>query len=343
MITPVPSGISGLLLCKQRILALTLGLFAVTWVGGQSLAENFTDGRDSAPFSVLQNGDYIWKPEISPAGPVLILVSTPDQLLYVYRNGIRIGRSTVSTGRTGHRTPVGVFTILQKQVDHYSTIYHGASMPYMERLTWGGVALHGGNLPGFADSHGCIRLPLQFAKLLYNITDKGTTIMVTDGATNSEISDHPGYLLSSKGGETADAAGSNDDYHWNPEESPTGPVSIVFSAKSSRIYVFRNGVEIGRAVVRGGENMNLGLHAYTALDQFDNEGRRQWSAINTPGANNAPDVRDLAKQLSIAPVFLADLRAVIQPGTTLVVSDIPLYRTTPIESGVNILTTDIRH
>ena len=175
----------GLVSGKRRILALTLGLFVSTWSGGWSFAENLTEGRDVAPFSVLQNGDYIWKPEISPSGPVLIIVSTPDQLLYVYRNGIRIGRSTVSTGRPGHRTPAGVFTILQKQVDHYSTIYHGASMPFMERLTWGGVALHGGDLPGFADSHGCIRLPLKFAKLLYTITDKGTTVMVTDGATNS--------------------------------------------------------------------------------------------------------------------------------------------------------------
>lgn len=332
----------GLVSCKRRLLAFTLGLFASTWIGGWTFAENFTEGRDVAPFSVLQNGDYIWKPEISPSGPVLIIVSTPDQLLYVYRNGIRIGRSTVSTGRPGHRTPSGVFTILQKQVDHYSTIYHGAPMPFMERLTWGGVALHGGDLPGFADSHGCIRLPLKFAKLLYTITDKGTTVMVTDGATNSEISDHPGYLLSSKGGETASEAGSNGDYQWNPEESPSGPVSIVFSAKSSRIYVFRNGVEIGRAVVRGGENMNLGLHAYAALDQFDTEGHRQWSAINTLGDNNAPDVRDLAKHLSIPPAFLTQLRTVIQTGTTLVVSDIPVDRSTPIETGVNILTTDVQ-
>jgi len=166
---------------------------ASTGIGTWSLAESFTEGRDVPPFSNLQNGDYIWKPEISPVGPVLIIVNTHNQLLYIYRNGIRIGRSTVSTGRAGHRTPVGVFTILQKQVDHYSTIYHGASMPFMERLTWGGIALHGGDLPGFADSHGCIRLPLEFATKLYSITDKGTTVMVTDGNPSPVISDHPGY------------------------------------------------------------------------------------------------------------------------------------------------------
>ena len=87
----------------------------------------------------------MWKPVVSPAGPVVIIVSIPEQTLYVYRNGVRIGRSTVSTGKSGHRTPTGVFTILQKNEKHTSSIYKGASMPYMQRLTWTGVALHAGN------------------------------------------------------------------------------------------------------------------------------------------------------------------------------------------------------
>ena len=332
----------GLVSRKRRVFALIIGLVASTWIGGWSLAENFTDGRDVAPFSVLQNGDYIWKPEISPSGPVLIIVSTPDQLLYVYRNGIRIGRSTVSTGRPGHRTPAGVFTILQKQVDHYSTSYHGASMPYMERLTWGGIALHGGDLPGFADSHGCIRLPLEFAKKLYTITDKGVTVMVTDGNPRLVTSDHPGYLLAAQGNEAAGLGVAADDYEWNPQESPAGPISIVFSSRSSRIYVFRNGIEIGRSVVRGGAKMNLGLHAYTALDQVDSNGHRQWTSIDAISDPDAPDVIEVAKHLSIPPEFLTQLRAVSQPGTTLVISDIPIDNGTPIENGVNILTTDVR-
>jgi hypothetical protein len=271
---------------RARILALTLGLIGSIGVGTWCVAETVTEGRDVPPFSTLENGDYIWKPEISPVGPVLIIVSTPDQLLYVYRNGVRIGRSTVSTGRIGHRTPVGVFTILQKQVDHYSTIYHGASMPFMERLTWGGIALHGGNLPGFADSHGCIRLPLEFAKKLY---------------TNPHLvtSDHPGYLLAAQGNEAAGLGVAADDYEWNPQESPAGPVSIVFSAKSSRIYVFRNGIEIGRSTVHGGAKMNLGLHAYTALDQVDSGGHRQWTSIDAISDPDAPDVIELGRVFKI--------------------------------------------
>ena len=327
---------------QVRILAVTLALLASIGAGTWCIAETVTEGRDVPPFSTLRNADYIWKPGISPAGPVLIIVSTPDQILYVYRNGVRIGRSTISTGRIGHRTPVGVFTILQKQVDHYSTIYHGASMPYMERLTWGGIALHGGDLPGFADSHGCIRLPLEFAKKLYTITDKGVTVMVTDGNPRLVTSDHPGYLLAAQGNEAAGLGVAADDYEWNPQESPAGPISIVFSSKSSRIYVFRNGIEIGRSVVRGGAKMNLGLHAYTALDQVDSGGHREWTSIDAISDPDAPDVIEVAKHLSIPPEFLTQLRAVIQPGTTLVISDIPIDNGTPIENGVNILTTDVR-
>ena len=95
----------------------------------------FTKGNDVEPFTELQNGDYTWRPQISPAGPVVIIVSIPQQHLFVYRNGIRIASSTASTGKKGHATPTGVFTILQKNVEHYSSIYKGASMPYMQRLT----------------------------------------------------------------------------------------------------------------------------------------------------------------------------------------------------------------
>ncbi len=100
---------------------------------------SFTKGNERAPFTPdLKAGDYVWHPEVSPSGPVVVVVSLPQQTLFVYRNGIRIGRSTISSGKNGHRTPTGVFTILQKNVEHTSSIYKGASMPYMQRLTWDG-------------------------------------------------------------------------------------------------------------------------------------------------------------------------------------------------------------
>ena len=94
--------------------------------------------------------------------------------MYVFRNGVRIGRSTVSTGKQGKRTPTGVFTVLQKKVDHESSIYKGAKMPHMQRLTWTGIALHAGQLPGYPASAGCVRLPVDFAAKLYPVTTIGT-------------------------------------------------------------------------------------------------------------------------------------------------------------------------
>src|SRR3546814_12301464 len=82
-------------------------------------------------------------------------------------NGVLIGISTISSGTAGHETPTGIFTILQKKVDHKSNLYDDAPMPYMQRLTWSGIAMHAGNLPGYPASHGCIRLPLDFAERLY--------------------------------------------------------------------------------------------------------------------------------------------------------------------------------
>jgi lipoprotein-anchoring transpeptidase ErfK/SrfK len=99
-----------------------------------------------------------------------MIVSVPEQRARVYRNGISIGVTTVSTGRPGHATPIGVFTILNKDKDHRSKKYNDAPMPYSERLTWDGVALHAGGLPGYPESHGCIHLPTRFAQLLFDVT-----------------------------------------------------------------------------------------------------------------------------------------------------------------------------
>lgn len=109
---------------------------------------------------------------------VLIVVSIPSQRLYVFKDGEEWGSTTVSTGRRGHGTPAGTFTILQKHVKHRSRTYNNASMPYMQRLTWGGVALHAGRVTGAPASHGCIRLPWDFARQLYALTNPASTSVV---------------------------------------------------------------------------------------------------------------------------------------------------------------------
>ena len=120
---------------------------------------------------------------------MLVIISLPHQIAYVYRDDTLIGRSTVSTGKPGYETPPGVYPILQKRVEHYSNLYDDAPMPYMERLTWDGVAMHGGDLPGYPASHGCVRLPLEFSRQLYQATKLGTTVVVTNLPAKQEQSE----------------------------------------------------------------------------------------------------------------------------------------------------------
>jgi len=125
----------------------------------------------------LSTGQYVWQPEAARTGPLFLVIDLRAQRALLYRNGVPIAASTVSTGSKGRETPSGVFTILQKEVVHRSRTYDDAPMPYMQRLTWKGVAMHAGHLPGYPASHGCIRLPPRFAKLLYGVTTIGTPVI----------------------------------------------------------------------------------------------------------------------------------------------------------------------
>ena len=128
----------------------------------------------------LKPGEFVWQPERSPAGPVEMVVSIPLQRAYVYRGGALIGVTTVSTGKPGHRTPTGKFDILEKRARHFSNLYNNAPMPFMQRLTWGGIALHAGQIPGRPASHGCVRLPLAFARNLFAVTRVGASVHIVD-------------------------------------------------------------------------------------------------------------------------------------------------------------------
>jgi len=299
-----------------------------------AFAESMTKGHPVAPFTPdFKPGDYVWLPEMSPAGPVVIVVSLSEQLLYVYRNGIRIGRTSVSSGKPGHKTPTGVFTILQKNVKHTSTIYKGASMPYMERLTWGGVAIHAGNLPGYPAAHGCVRLPLDFARQLYTVTKDGTTVIVTNQKSAPGSTAVPGLLFAATPSEAAPTGG----VVWKPAKAPTGPVSIILSAADGAAYVYRDGVEIGRAPVAGLRGFT-GSYVYSALTKVDAEGRRDWLSMASVGGR-PPDLKAMVKKAGIDPQFVANVRALITPGATLILTDAPVSVSTRSGSDFNILTT----
>jgi lipoprotein-anchoring transpeptidase ErfK/SrfK len=138
--------------------------------------------------ATLTPNAYVWQ-DNGQGGPVRIVVSLADQRAYIYRGPSLIAVSTVSSGKDGKETPTGTFPILQKETMHKSNLYESAPMPFMQRLTWDGVALHAGNNPGFPASHGCIRLPAAFAKKLFEVTRVGTTVSVIDESVSGEPAD----------------------------------------------------------------------------------------------------------------------------------------------------------
>ena len=116
-----------------------------------------------------------------PKGPLQIIVSIGSQKVTLYSNGQRVATGPVSTGVPGHSTPMGVFSIIEKDRHHHSNIYSGAPMPFMQRITWSGVALHEGALPGHPASHGCIRMSHDFAQKLWPVTKLGVRVIVARG------------------------------------------------------------------------------------------------------------------------------------------------------------------
>lgn len=126
-----------------------------------------------------------------PQGPLVIVVSIDRQKVTVYDSNGVFAEAPVSTGMKGHSTPMGVFSVIQKHKFHHSNIYSGAPMPYMQRITWSGVAMHAGVLPGYPASHGCIRMPMAFAVKMWNWTKMGARVLVTPGQMSPQNFSHP--------------------------------------------------------------------------------------------------------------------------------------------------------
>ena len=203
-------------------------------------------------------------------------------------------------------------------------------MPHMQRLTWTGVAMHAGNLPGYPASAGCVRMPIDFAEKLYSVTTLGTTVIIADNRSAPRETTNPGLLFS---GSTGSAA---IRFKWTPEKAPKGPVSIIISGADRAAYVYRNGVEIGRTPVSGVDRLS-GSYVYTALKSVDSSGRREWISAAS-GGGRAPNLRDLANRLGISPTFDNDIRSLITPSTTLVITNLPVGVGTRSAPGFNILT-----
>jgi hypothetical protein len=269
----------------------------------------------------LKPGQWVWAPEIAPKGPILIYIDLTRQLATVYRNGVRIGVSTISSGREGYETPTGVFTILEKNKVHISRKYNNAPMPYQQRLTWGGVALHAGGLPGYPESHGCVHLPLAFSKILFDAMPMGGTVVIAGGHDDPVKRPSAGVLAPPMAQVTpapATPLTPAGTYTWNPDAAPSGPVSIIISTGDRQVVVLRNGVEIGRA--------HADVEQQTSEEQvmtFAGGDDNQWIQVGVSDLTGAPAEiisTERVEKMHLPAAFVQDMRSVITPGTTVLVT-----------------------
>src|SRR4051794_28327492 len=224
--------------------------------------------RGVAAVKALKPGEFIWRPEVSPRGPLVVVVSLPEQLVHVYRNGVTIGVSTCSTGKPGNRTPTGVFTILQKNADHYSSTYNNAPMPNMQRLTWRGVALHAGNLPGYPASHGCVRLPKNFSKALFSVTQLGTPVIIADQNAAQSAVVRPDLILPEDVADVArKAEAKNTSVKKSAADATGAPVtSILVSGGDRKAYLIRDGaVTFETPITVINPDQPMGTHLFSLI------------------------------------------------------------------------------
>jgi len=243
----------------------------------------------------------------APKGPLMIIISIADQRISLYDNGVLVARSSVSTGVRDHPTPLGVFSVISKARWHRSNIYSDAPMPYMQRITWSGIALHAGPLPGHPASHGCIRLTNDFAIRLFHITRRGTRVIIArDDVRPVEISNPRLFVVEPKvavaspdsGSATAAAAMlaplvSNAQAQENgkrPDSTAAdvapqkvAPVTIFVSRKLSKLFVRQGFAPLFDVPVNiQNPNEPMGTHVFSAVE-FPTAGAAiRWNVVSIP-------------------------------------------------------------
>jgi hypothetical protein len=254
------------------------------------------------------------RPKDPPKGPLQIIISIADQRVSLFDNGSLIARSSVSTGTQGHPTPLGVFSVISKQRWHRSNIYSAAPMPYMQRITWSGIALHAGVVPGHPASHGCIRLKHDFAIRLWHLTKRGTRVIIAHDdvqpveITNPHlfkpkaVSGSPEFQAATVAGKSISTAAATHGSLVSNAETPEAtsllvpssaaaggapkkmvPISVFVSRKLSKLFVRRGFSPLFDVAVKI-ENPEepLGTHVFTAME-FQSEGAAiRWTVVSIP-------------------------------------------------------------
>ena len=158
--------------------AVTLETYEAKMEATDAAAMARSDMIDAFGTTDLKPGKYLWRDVPADAGAERVVVSLGDQLAYLYRGNTLMAVATISSGKAGHDTPTGIFSVQEKKELHHSRKYDNAPMPFMQRIDQYGIALHAGFNPGQPASHGCVRLPKEFAKKLYKTTEVGTPIYI---------------------------------------------------------------------------------------------------------------------------------------------------------------------
>ncbi|WP_354235026.1 L,D-transpeptidase [Bradyrhizobium sp. I1.8.5] len=254
------------------------------------------------------------RPEAPPKGPLQIIISIADQRVSLFDNGALIARSTVSTGTQGHPTPLGVFSVISKQRWHRSNIYSSAPMPYMQRITWSGIALHAGVVPGHPASHGCIRLKNDFAIRLWHLTKRGTRVIIAHHDVQpveitsphlfkpKAVSGSPEFQAATVVGKSVSTAAATHGSPVSKTETPEAtslqvpnsaaaegtprkmaPISVFVSRKLSKLFV-RQGFSPLFDVAVKIENPEepLGTHVFTAMEFQNEETAIRWTVVSIP-------------------------------------------------------------
>lgn len=308
----------------RRHFVLGAGAAGMSALGFEVLAEQLKD------ISELKPGDFTWHPDRQPTGPVAVVVSIPEQLVHVYRNGVRIAVSTCSTGKPGHSTPTGVFVVLQKDKHHRSSTYNNAPMPNMNRLTWSGIALHAGNLPGYPASHGCVRLPLAFSENLFEITHLGTPVIISGKSTDPWELKHPGMVLGGYAEHEFEAVEASLEDKKHPQdwsESETAPItSVIASSRERRIMLLENGsvVSEGDLAIEG--SGAIGNHVFVLRGPDSDTRGLHWQAISHhPGEGPTTAEEAAITRLHTSDEFVARMRERMHPGLVMILTEAPLH------------------
>jgi hypothetical protein len=278
--------------------------------------------------------------QVASKGPLQIIISIADQRISLYENGVLIAQSSVSTGVPRHPTPLGVFSVIGKKKWHRSNIYSGAPMPYMQRITWSGIALHAGDLPGYPASHGCIRLTKDFAIRLWRLTKRGTRVIIAPEDVKPVAIAHPQLFAQKPGaapaspesgtatvasnvgaaaaGTQAPLGSSTDESDKAPDPASAAakpqkvvPISVFVSRQSNRLFVRREFTPLFDVPIEIRNPAEpIGTHVFSVVESQNEDAAIRWTVVSIP--ERSSPIKGAPRRLHKEPLMPDNANAVLE-------------------------------